>query len=60
MTEYEKEFPLPALFPKETPKKILSEILSQNDVAQFRVSETEKYAHVTFFFNGGIDRAVPA
>jgi 2,3-bisphosphoglycerate-independent phosphoglycerate mutase len=56
MTGYDKELSLPVLFPKETPDNILAQILSQNSVAQFRVSETEKYAHVTFFFNGGIDK----
>ena len=56
MTEYEKGLGLPVLFPKETPGNILAELLSRNNVAQFRVSETEKYAHVTFFFNGGIDK----
>jgi 2,3-bisphosphoglycerate-independent phosphoglycerate mutase len=59
MTEYDKELKLPVIFPKETPKNILAEILSQEKIAQFRVSETEKYAHVTFFFNGGIEKPFP-
>lgn len=59
MTEYEKDLNLPVLFPKEKPKEILAQVLSRAGIAQFRVSETEKYAHVTFFFNGGIDSPYP-
>ena len=59
MTEYDRELNLPVLFPRVTPQKILAEVLSLNGVAQFRVSETEKYAHVTFFFNGGVEKPFP-
>jgi 2,3-bisphosphoglycerate-independent phosphoglycerate mutase len=55
MTEYNKNFPLPVLFPKETPKNTLSEVISKNGLKQLHTAETEKYAHVTFFFNGGVE-----
>lgn len=53
MTEYDSALHLPVLFKPQDLKNILGEVLSRNGVRQFRVSETEKYAHVTFFFNGG-------
>ena len=53
MTEYDSSLGLPVLFKPQDLKNILGEVLSRNGVRQFRVSETEKYAHVTFFFNGG-------
>ena len=59
MTDYGAEFALPILFTRESPENILAEVLSRNNVAQFRVSETEKYAHVTFFFNSGIEKPYP-
>jgi 2,3-bisphosphoglycerate-independent phosphoglycerate mutase len=59
MTDYGAQFALPILFTKEIPENILVEVLSRNNVAQFRVSETEKYAHVTFFFNAGVDKPYP-
>ena len=55
MTEYDKSFAYPVLFPKEAPKNTLAEIISKKGLRQFHTAETEKYAHVTFFFNGGID-----
>ena len=55
MTEYDSSLGLPVLFKPQDLKNILGEVLSRNGVRQFRVSETEKYAHVTFFFNGGIE-----
>ncbi|MEJ2499777.1 MAG: 2,3-bisphosphoglycerate-independent phosphoglycerate mutase [Campylobacterales bacterium] len=55
MTEYEKSFPYPVLFRKETPKNTLAEVISKQGLRQFHTAETEKYAHVTFFLNGGID-----
>lgn len=59
MTEYDKEFDLPVLFPPQEFKNILGEVLNRSGVEQFRVSETEKYAHVTFFFNGGREEPYP-
>jgi 2,3-bisphosphoglycerate-independent phosphoglycerate mutase len=55
MTQYDKNLPLPVMFPKETPKQTLSQIVSQKGLTQLHTAETEKYAHVTFFFNGGIE-----
>ncbi len=55
ITEYDKNFSLPVLFPKETPKNTLAEVISNNGLKQLHTAETEKYAHVTFFFNGGLE-----
>ncbi len=55
MTQYDKNFPLDVMFQKEAPKNTLSEIISNAGLSQLHTSETEKYAHVTFFFNGGIE-----
>lgn len=59
MTEYDAGFGLPVLFKAQGLENILPEILGRNSVRQFRVSETEKYAHVTFFFNGGREEPYP-
>lgn len=53
MTVYDKEFDLPAAFPKMNLEHILGEEISLHGLRQLRIAETEKYAHVTFFFNGG-------
>ncbi len=55
MTSYEATFTYPVAFPKEKLVNILGDVLEANGINQFRTAETEKYAHVTFFFNGGID-----
>ncbi len=55
MTEYDKSFPYPVLFSKDVPKNTLAEVLSAKGLRQLHTAETEKYAHVTFFLNGGID-----
>ncbi len=55
MTQYDKNLPLPVLFPKETPTNVLSEVISKEGLTQLHTAETEKYAHVTFFFNGGTE-----
>lgn len=55
MTEYDKSFPYPVLFKKDAPQNTLSEVISKAGLRQFHTAETEKYAHVTFFLNGGID-----
>eukprot|EP00002_Diphylleia_rotans_P019019 TRINITY_DN367_c0_g2_i1.p1 TRINITY_DN367_c0_g2~~TRINITY_DN367_c0_g2_i1.p1 ORF type:complete len:515 (+),score=117.88 TRINITY_DN367_c0_g2_i1:53-1597(+) len=57
MTQYKKDFPLPIIFPKPTMDNVLAEWLSKQNVRQFHTAETEKYAHVTFFFNGGREAA---
>jgi len=55
MTEYDASFGLPIAFEPFTPEQILGEVIATRDLAQLRVAETEKYAHVTFFFNGGVE-----
>jgi 2,3-bisphosphoglycerate-independent phosphoglycerate mutase len=56
MTEYEKDLPVSGvLFPPEREKMCLAETLSKADKKQLHIAETEKYAHVTFFLNGGIE-----
>ena len=53
MTEYDQNFRLPAIFPAVTLSQLLGEVISQQGLLQCRLAETEKYAHVTYFFNGG-------
>ncbi len=53
MTSYDEKFNLKVAFPPQSHKKILGEIISEKGLSQFRIAETEKYAHVTYFFNGG-------
>jgi len=53
MTMYDKSFDLPVAFPPLSLDNILGEVISRNKLSQLRIAETEKYAHVTFFFNGG-------
>lgn len=53
MNQYKKEFPFPMIFSPQEPVNVLAEWLSTKSLPQFHCAETEKYAHVTFFFNGG-------
>jgi len=53
MTQYEKNLPVEIAYPPQVLKNTLGEVLSKNDLKQLRIAETEKYAHVTYFFNGG-------
>jgi len=55
LTEYDASFPLPIAFPQEKLERILGEEVSNAGLRQLRIAETEKYAHVTFFFNGGVE-----
>ena len=55
MTQYDASFAYPILFPKEAPKNTLAEVVSHAGLKQLHTAETEKYAHVTFFLNGGIE-----
>lgn len=59
MTEYDETFGLPAAFGPEALGNILGEVLSRAGLRQLRIAETEKYAHVTFFFNGGMEAPFP-
>lgn len=57
MTEYDKTFKnINVIFKPEKIKNCLSEVLAKNNLRQLRIAETTKYAHVTFFFNGGIEK----
>jgi 2,3-bisphosphoglycerate-independent phosphoglycerate mutase len=56
MTEYDETFTLPIAFPPETYPNILGEVVADAGLRQLRIAETEKYAHVTFFFNGGVEK----
>ncbi|MFA0414791.1 2,3-bisphosphoglycerate-independent phosphoglycerate mutase [Vibrio renipiscarius] len=55
LTQYAADIPLAAAFPPATLENTYGEWLSKQDKTQLRISETEKYAHVTFFFNGGVE-----
>ncbi len=56
MTEYEAKLGLAVAFPKEEPRHVLAEVISAAGLTQLHIAETEKYAHVTFFFNGGREK----
>ncbi len=55
MTQYDASFDFPILFPKVAPVNTLAEVVSNAGLRQLHTAETEKYAHVTFFLNGGIE-----
>jgi len=59
LTEYDSDFGLPVAFPRETPHRILGEVIAERGLEQLRAAETEKYAHVTFFFNAGMEEPFP-
>ncbi len=53
MTRYRDDFPFPVAFPEQTVAEAMAEILAERGIRQLHIAETEKYAHVTYFFNGG-------
>ena len=55
MTRYDASFPYPIMFPKKIPNNTLAEVVSSAKLTQLHTAETEKYAHVTFFLNGGLE-----
>jgi 2,3-bisphosphoglycerate-independent phosphoglycerate mutase len=57
LTQYDVTYPSPFIFPPAELPKILGEVVSAAGKTQLRIAETEKYPHVTYFFNGGIERA---
>ena len=59
MTQYDKKFSLPVVIPPESLDNILANVMGQSKMRNLRVAETEKYAHVTYFFNGGIEQPFP-
>jgi 2,3-bisphosphoglycerate-independent phosphoglycerate mutase len=56
MTQYDESLELPFAYPPRTLKNILGEVVSRQGLRQLRIAETEKYAHVTYFFNGGEEK----
>jgi 2,3-bisphosphoglycerate-independent phosphoglycerate mutase len=56
MTRYREDFPFPAAFDQQEVPNTLAEVLAAHGLRQLHVAETEKYAHVTYFFNGGEER----
>jgi 2,3-bisphosphoglycerate-independent phosphoglycerate mutase len=59
MTRYDKDFTLPYVVPPESLDNILANIMARLNMRNLRVAETEKYAHVTYFFNGGVEQPFP-
>jgi 2,3-bisphosphoglycerate-independent phosphoglycerate mutase len=59
MTQYDETFDLPVAYGPDQPRDIFPELLAREGLRQFRTAETEKYAHVTFFFNGGREVVYP-
>ncbi len=59
MTEYDATFDLPVVFPATRPEDVLGEVVADAGLTQLRIAETEKYAHVTYFLNGGREVEFP-
>jgi 2,3-bisphosphoglycerate-independent phosphoglycerate mutase len=59
MTEYDETFPYPVIFTDEPLRRTLGEVVSRAGIRQLRIAETEKYAHVTYFFNGSEETPFP-
>lgn len=59
LTDYEKALPVHTAYPPQSLHNVLGEYLANLGLTQLRIAETEKYAHVTFFFNGGREQAFP-
>ncbi|MHB1652389.1 MAG: 2,3-bisphosphoglycerate-independent phosphoglycerate mutase [Desulfitobacteriaceae bacterium] len=59
LTEYDVTIPTPVAFLPQNLEQTLGEVLARKGLKQLRIAETEKYAHVTFFFNGGVEEAMP-
>ena len=59
MTQYDKQFTLPMVMLPESMENLLATMLGDAQLRNLRVAETEKYAHVTYFFNGGIEKEFP-
>ncbi|WP_320676187.1 2,3-bisphosphoglycerate-independent phosphoglycerate mutase [Prochlorococcus sp. MIT 1300] len=55
-TQYEAELPVSVVFPPESLDNLLGQVVSEHGLRQFRTAETEKYPHVTYFLNGGIEK----
>jgi 2,3-bisphosphoglycerate-independent phosphoglycerate mutase len=55
LREYDKDFPLEKAFPPEHHTNVLAQVFAHSEINNYRLAETEKYAHVTYFFNGGVE-----
>jgi 2,3-bisphosphoglycerate-independent phosphoglycerate mutase len=58
-TQYDTNFPVKVAFPPESLNNFIGQIISENGLRQYRTAETEKYPHVTYFFNGGVEIPLP-
>lgn len=59
LSQYDKHYPVPVAFPPQSLSNIFADCISKAEYKQLRIAETEKYAHVTFFFNGGVEQPFP-
>jgi 2,3-bisphosphoglycerate-independent phosphoglycerate mutase len=59
LTNYDKTFPVPVAFDPTSMERILAEVLSARGLCMLKTAETEKYPHVTYFFNGGLEQPYP-
>jgi 2,3-bisphosphoglycerate-independent phosphoglycerate mutase len=59
MTSYDRTFDLPVAFPPQSMVNIVGDVVSKAGMRMLRTAETEKYAHVTYFFNGGVETPFP-
>ncbi|KGG10875.1 2,3-bisphosphoglycerate-independent phosphoglycerate mutase [Prochlorococcus sp. SS52] len=59
LTQYEMDLPVSVVFPPESLDNLLGQVISEHGLLQYRTAETEKYPHVTYFFNGGIEQPLP-
>ncbi len=58
-TQYDPNFPVKVAFPPESLNNFIGQVVSENGLKQYRTAETEKYPHVTYFFNGGVEIPLP-
>ncbi len=58
-TQYDPQFPVKVAFPPESLNNFIGQVVSENGLRQYRTAETEKYPHVTYFFNGGVEIPLP-
>lgn len=56
LREYDKDFPLPVAFEPQHHTNVLAQVFAHREINNYRLAETEKYAHVTYFFNGGVEQ----
>ncbi len=59
LTRYHADFDVPVAYPPERLRNVFGDYIASRGLSQLRIAETEKYAHVTYFFNGGEERVFP-